>query len=166
MQRHVARIVLSCVSIVGLVGCSSTEPAAHRHEQPATARCAECGGWSRVENMYCADCAHHTPAPAPVAAEGPAATPAVPAPPRGVNRIIFLNRFSPTEAERVIAALESDPDFRDYIPGGGTPERVSVEIKYTGSDIRLSLSRVLRGLGIKFHFQETSMPNHVEVHKG
>jgi hypothetical protein len=79
--------------------------------------------------------------------------------------VIFLNGFPRDEADTVTAAIERHEDFTDYMPGGGNDQRVVLELKHRGADAKLTVSRLLRELGIRHHFKAPQLPNHLEVHR-
>jgi len=123
--------------------------------------------------LLLAGCSSNEPAPPPPpVAPRPvvrSATPSQPAPPppstpaaaptgRGAPYAIFLNGFSRAEADQVMVALEGHGEFSEVMPGGGTAKRIVLEAKYHGANLRLAMTRILRDLSIRTHFQEAALP--------
>ncbi len=128
-----------------LAGCSSTDPAPEPAPEPVAATVEETD-----------------PDMKPAAARGSIAV-------RNDNhpllRVVFLNNFGRPHAEQVEAAMGADAEFSELLADYAQANRISIECKYTGADIRQSLKRVIdqTGIGIKFHFREAELPKHVEV---
>lgn len=125
-----------------LAGCSSNDPAPEPATEPVAA----------VEEK--------DPDMKPAAARGSIAV-------RQDNhpllRVVFLNNFGRPHAELVEAAMEGDEEFSELLADYAQANRITIECKYTGTDIRQSLKRVIGQTGVKFHFREAELPKHIEV---
>lgn len=81
------------------------------------------------------------------------------------KRILFFNNFGRKHADLVVQELKQDPDFSEFLPGGGKPNRVVVECKYSGDNLRVSVAKAVEAVGIPFHFKEATLAKHLEVHR-
>ena len=81
------------------------------------------------------------------------------------KRVIFLNDFGTKHANLVVDQLKGDSDFSEFLPGGGEPRRVVVECKYTGDNLRVSVSKAIEAVGIPYHFREAVLAKHLEVYR-
>lgn len=81
------------------------------------------------------------------------------------KRVIFFNNFGRKHATLIVDELKQDPDFSEFLPGGGKPNRVVVECKYSGDNLRVSVSRAMEAVGIPYHFKEAVLAKHLEVYR-
>ena len=79
------------------------------------------------------------------------------------KRVIFFNNFGRKHTDLVVDQLKSDPDFSEFLPGGGKPNRLAIECKYAGNNLRVSVSRAVDAVGIRHHFKEAMLAKHLEV---
>ncbi len=93
----------------------------------------------------------------------PAAQPAAAPQGQGYNKVVFLNGFTRADSDRTWQAIERSGEFSEVVSGGGTDDRVVLELKYHGSDLKVSLSRILRDLGVRAHCNEGQLRHHIEV---
>ena len=77
----------------------------------------------------------------------------------------FFNNFGRKHAGLIVDQLKQDPDFTEFLPGGGKPNRVVVECKYTGDNLRVSVAKAIEAVGIPFHFKEAMLAKHLEIHR-
>lgn len=119
------------------------------------------------------------PAPVPQSREEPPqqAEPSTPPPPRsadeprtpqgqGWKKVVWLNGFGRAEADRVWKAMEGTGEFSEVMDGGGgNDQRIPLECKYHGADLKLSLNQLLRDLALRHHFTEAHLKHHIEVHR-
>lgn len=83
-----------------------------------------------------------------------------------ILRVVFLNNFGRPHAEKVVAEMEADAEFEEILMDAQQPNRITIECKYHGTDIRQSLKRVITRTEVPFHFREASggdLAKHVEV---
>ncbi len=81
------------------------------------------------------------------------------------KRILFFNNFGTKHADLVVQELKQDPDFSEFLPGGGKQNRVVVECKYSGDNLRVSVAKAVEAVGIPFHFKEATLAKHLEIHR-
>ena len=79
--------------------------------------------------------------------------------------MIFLNDFGTKHAKLVVDQLKQDADFSEFLPGGGEPRRVVVECKYTGDNLRVSVSKAIEAVGIPYPLREAALAKHLEVYR-
>ena len=81
------------------------------------------------------------------------------------KRILFFNNFGRKHAGLIVDELKQDPDFSEFLPGGGKPNRVVVECKYSGDNLRVSVAKAVEAVGIPFHFKEADLAKHIEIYR-
>lgn len=81
------------------------------------------------------------------------------------KRILFFNNFGTKHADLVVQELKQDPDFSEFLPGGGKQNRVVVECKYSGDNLRVSVAKAVEAVGIPFHFKEATLAKHLEIYR-
>jgi hypothetical protein len=163
---RLALIVSAVLASSVLAGCSSVQ-------------CSKCHHTVSADNVVCMDCYSHQGAPLVV--DAPDDPPPVHRPPRKVEPtpvvdpaptraaspwVVFLNKFPQSDSDAVEQELLSLRDFVDVTPGGGDAgRRVSLELKYTGANIKRDLVAVMRKLGFRFHFTEARLQGQIELVK-
>jgi hypothetical protein len=79
------------------------------------------------------------------------------------KRILFFNNFGRKHTDLIVDELKQDPDFREFLPGGGKPNRIAVECKYSGDQLRVSVGKAIDTIGIRYHYKEATLAKHLEV---
>ncbi|MGE0707598.1 MAG: hypothetical protein AB7N76_08020 [Planctomycetota bacterium] len=81
------------------------------------------------------------------------------------KRVLFFNNFGRKHTDLIVDELKKDPDFSEFLPGGGPPNRIAIECKYAGDNLRVSVSKAIDKVGIRHHFTEADLAKHIEIHR-
>jgi hypothetical protein len=79
---------------------------------------------------------------------------------------VWLNGFGRSEGDRIWRAMEQSGEFSDVVDGGGgNDQRIPLECKYHGEDLKLTMTRMLRDMEMRHHFTEAHLKHHIEIHR-